>query len=137
MNETIKGSIMKEIINTQEAPAAIGTYSQAVKVGSMVFISGQIPLNPITMAMVENDFKAEAKQVFANLIAVAKAAGGSLQDAVKFTVYLTDMANFAIVNEVMAEYCNPPFPARAVIAVSALPKGARIEIDAILNLALI
>lgn len=128
---------MKEIINTHEAPAAIGTYSQAVKLGSMVFISGQIPLDPITMTMVENDFKAEARQVFNNLVAIAKAAGSTLQDAVKLTVYLTDMANFVMVNEVMAEYCSTPYPARAVIAVSALPKGARIEIDAILNLTVV
>ncbi len=124
---------MKEIITTEKAPAAIGTYSQAVKVGDLVFLSGQIPLHPETMEMIVNDFKEEARQVFRNLEAVSKAAGGSLQNLVKVNVYLTDMINFPSVNEVMMEFCQPPFPARAVIAVSALPKNARIEIDAVLH----
>ena len=123
---------MKKIINTDKAPAAIGTYSQAVQVGNTVYISGQIPLDPKTMNMVEGEFKRHVQQVFTNLQAVAEAAGGSLADVVKLTIYLLDMQQFPVVNEVMAEFCQTPFPARAVIAVSALPKNAVVEMDAIL-----
>lgn len=125
----------KETIHSDNAPAAIGTYSQAVRVGQFVFLSGQIPLVPATMEIVEGDFAARARQVFENLKAVAEAAGGSLDDAVKLTIFLTDLDDFAAVNEVMAEYCNEPLPARAAVQVSALPKGVDIEADAILALA--
>ncbi len=124
----------KETIHTDGAPAAIGTYSQAVKVGQFVFLSGQIPLVPETMEIAGGDFTARARQVFENLKAVAEAAGGSLNDAVKLTIFLTDLDNFAVVNEVMAEYCDEPFPARAAVQVSALPKGVDVEADAILAL---
>ena len=122
----------RETIHSDSAPAAIGTYSQAVKVGQFVFLSGQIPLVPTTMEVVEGDFAARARQVFENLGAVAGAAGGSLNDAVKLTIFLTDLGNFATVNEVMAEYCSEPYPARAAVQVAALPKGVDIEADAIL-----
>ena len=125
----------KEIIHSDNAPAALGTYSQAVKVGQFVFLSGQVPLVPATMEVVEGDFAARARQVFENLKAVAEAAGGSLNDAVKLTIFLTDLGNFVTVNEVMAEYCDEPYPARAAVQVSALPKGVDIEADAILALA--
>jgi len=124
----------KKIINTDKAPAAIGAYSQAVKVANTVYISGQIPLDPAKMAMVSNVFIDQAHQVFANLTAVSQAAGGNLNDAVKLTVYVTDLANFPILNEVMAEYLQQPFPARATVQVSALPLGALVEIDAVLCL---
>ena len=124
----------RETIHTDNAPAAVGTYSQAVKVGDLVFISGQIPFVPATMEVVEGDFAARARQVFDNLKAIAEAAGGSLDDAVKLTIFLTDLDNFATVNEVMAEYCQEPFPARAAVEVAALPKGVDIEADAILSL---
>ena len=124
----------KKIINTDEAPAAIGAYSQAVKVANTVYISGQIPLDPVKMTMVSDAFVDQAHQVFTNLIAVSQAAGGNLSDAVKVTVYVTDLANFPILNEVMAEYLQQPFPARATIQVSALPLGALVEIDAVLCL---
>ncbi len=124
----------KEIIHSDNAPAALGTYSQAVSVGQFVFLSGQVPLVPATMEVVEGDFAARARQVFENLKAVAEAAGGSLNDAVKLTIFLTDLDNFATVNEVMAEYCDEPYPARAAVQVSALPKGVDIEADAILAL---
>jgi reactive intermediate/imine deaminase len=124
----------KETIHTDNAPAAVGTYSQAVKVGRFVFLSGQIPLVPGTMEVVAGDFKARARQVFENLKAVAVAAGGSLDDAVKLTIFLTDLDNFGAVNEVMAEYCAEPYPARAAVQVSALPKGVDVEADAILAL---
>ena len=124
----------KETIHTDGAPAAIGTYSQAVKVGQFVFLSGQIPLVPETMEIAGGDFKARARQVFENLKAVAEAAGGSLNDAVKLTIFLTDLDDFAVVNEVMAEYCDEPYPARAAVQVSALPKGVDVEADAILAL---
>ena len=119
-------------IHTDGAPAAIGTYSQGVRVGNFVFISGQIPLEPATMELAPGDFKARARQVFDNLQAIAAAAGGSLNDAVKLTVFLTDLANFAEVNEVMAEYCDEPYPARAAVEVAALPRGVDVEADAIL-----
>mgnify|MGYP001551322730 CR=1 FL=1 len=121
-----------QTIHTDLAPAAVGTYSQAVKVGNFVFLSGQIPLVPKTMDVVDGDFTARARQVFENLKAVAEEAGGSLNDAVKLTIFLTDLDNFAAVNEVMAEYCDEPYPARAAVQVSALPKGVDVEADAIL-----
>ena len=124
----------KETFHTDAAPAAIGTYSQAVRTGNLVFISGQIPLVPETMEVVEGDFAARARQVFANLQAIATAAGGSLDDAIKLTIFLTDLGNFATVNEVMAEFCSEPYPARAAVQVSALPKGVDVEADAILSL---
>jgi reactive intermediate/imine deaminase len=122
----------REIIHTDGAPAAVGTYSQAVRTGNLVFISGQIPFVPATMEVVEGDFAARARQVFANLRAIAEAAGGSLDDAVKLTIFLTDLGNFATVNEVMAEFCSEPYPARAAVEVAALPKGVDIEADAII-----
>lgn len=122
----------KQTIHTDRAPAALGTYSQAIKVGQFVFMSGQVPLVPETMEVVEGDFAARARQVFDNLKAVAEEAGGNLNDAVKITIFLTDLGNFATVNEVMAEYCDEPYPARAAVQVSALPKGVDIEADAIL-----
>ena len=122
----------KQTIHTDLAPAAVGTYSQAVKVGNFVFLSGQIPLVPETMDIVDGDFTARARQVFENLKAVAEEAGGSLNDAVKLTIFLTDLDNFATVNKVMAEYCDEPYPARAAVQVSALPKGVDVEADAIL-----
>jgi reactive intermediate/imine deaminase len=124
----------RDTIHTDNAPAAVGTYSQAVRVGDLVFISGQIPFVPATMEVVEGDFAARARQVFDNLKAIAEAAGGSLNDAVKLTIFLTDLDNFATVNEVMAEYCDEPYPARAAVQVAALPKGVDIEADAILSL---
>ena len=123
----------KETFHTDAAPAAIGTYSQAVRTGNLVFISGQIPFVPETMEVVEGDFAARARQVFANLQAIATAAGGSLDDAVKLTIFLTDLDNFATVNEVMAEFCSEPYPARAAVEVAALPKGVDIEADAIIE----
>lgn len=124
----------REIINTADAPAAIGTYSQAVKTGNLVFISGQIPLDPVTMEVVEGQFKAQAIRVFENLKAVAAASGGSLADAVKLTVFLSDLSNFPLLNEVMGDYMTEPYPARAAVEVSGLPKGLMVEIDAILVL---
>ena len=123
----------RNIIQTESAPAAIGTYSQAVKVnpGSMTFISGQIPLVPETMTMVSDNFVEQTHQVFRNLAAVANASGGSLSDCVKLTIYLTDLSEFANLNTIMAEYFIEPYPARAAVEVSALPKGAQVEIDAI------
>lgn len=124
----------KTIIATDQAPAAIGTYSQAVKAGDTVYISGQIPLNPRTMEMVTESFEAQAVQVFENLKAVAEAAGGSLAEFVKVTVLLSDLKYFAEVNEVMARYFSAPYPARAAFAVKALPKDADIEIEAVMVL---
>ena len=124
----------KEPILTPDAPAAIGPYSQAIRAGSTVYLSGQIPLHPKTMELVKGDIRAQIRQVFDNLAAVAEAAGGSLGNAVRLTVYLTDLSHFPIVNEIMAEYCKEPYPARAAIGVAALPKGAQVEIDAILAL---
>lgn len=124
----------KTIIQTDQAPAAIGTYSQAVKVDNTVYLSGQIPLIPATMQLVNGDITANIKQVFANLTAVCEAAGGSLQDIVKLNIFLTDLDNFATVNEVMAEYFQQPYPARAAIGVAALPKGAEVEMDAVMVL---
>ena len=124
----------RQIISTPNAPAAIGTYSQAVKVGSTVYMSGQIPLDPATMQLVEGGIDAQITRVFENLKAVATAAGGTLDNAVKVTVFLTDLANFARVNEIMATYFRQPYPARAAVGVAALPRGAHVEIEAILEL---
>ena len=121
-----------EQIHSDSAPAAIGPYSQAIKAGSLVFLSGQIPLNPKSMEIVSDDVAAQTHQVFKNLIAVADAAGGSLSNAAKLTIYLTDLGDFAVVNEIMAGYFSEPYPARATIQVGALPKGSAVEIDAIL-----
>jgi reactive intermediate/imine deaminase len=124
----------KEPIHTARAPAAIGPYSQAIRAGNTVYLSGQIPLSPATMELVKGDVRAQARQVFDNLGAVAQAAGGSLENAVRLTIYLTDLAHFPVVNEVMAEYCKEPYPARVTIGVSQLPRGAAVEIDGILVL---
>jgi reactive intermediate/imine deaminase len=130
-----KETIMtKTIIETLNAPQAIGTYSQAVKVDRTVYLSGQIPLNPETMTIVTGDIGEQIIQVFNNLQAVALAAGGEFSDIVKLNVYLTDLANFPIVNEIMARYFTAPYPARAAIGVAALPKGAEVEMDAIMVL---
>lgn len=124
----------REIIATGEAPGAIGTYSQAVKCGTTVYLSGQIPLDPKTMALVTGGIEAEIHQVFRNLAAVAKAAGGSLDQAVKLTIYMIDLGQFPKVNEIMAQYFKAPYPARATVGVAALPKGSAVEADAILFL---
>jgi len=124
----------KTIIQTDKAPAAIGTYSQAVKVDQTVYVSGQIPLDPATMEIVPGGIDAQITRVFENLTGVAEASGGDLKDAVKLTIYLTDLGNFPVVNEIMAKYFNEPYPARAAIEVSALPKGVGVEMDAILVL---
>ena len=124
----------KKPIHSDNAPAAIGTYSQAIQAGNLVFLSGQIPLVPATMEVVDGDFEARARQVFENLQAVAEAAGGSLNDIVKLTIFLTDLGNFAIVNTVMESFFEQPFPARAAIGVASLPKGVDVEADAILAL---
>lgn len=124
----------KQAIHSDNAPAAIGTYSQAVRSGNLVFLSGQIPLVPETMQVVEGDFEARARQVFDNLRAVARAAGGDLDQAVKLTIFLTDLGNFATVNAVMEDYFAQPYPARAAVEVSALPKGVDVEADAVLAL---
>ena len=123
---------MKNNIHTDKAPEAIGTYSQAISTGNLTFISGQIPLNPETMEIVEGDFKTRAHQVFKNIQAVAEAAGGNMDNIVKLTIFLTDLDNFTAVNEVMTEYFESPYPARAALGVSSLPKGADIEAEAIL-----
>jgi reactive intermediate/imine deaminase len=125
--------VNKTEINTQNAPAAIGTYSQAIQVGNLVFVSGQIPLNPETGTLIEGDISQQIDQVFKNLKAVAEAAGASLQNAVKITVYLTDLSHFATVNEIMNGYFEQPYPARAALGVASLPKGAAVEADAILS----
>lgn len=122
----------KKAIHSDDAPAAIGTYSQAIRSGNLVFLSGQIPLDPATMEIVDGDFETRARRVFANLQAVARAAGGELDDIVKLTIFLTDLGNFATVNAVMEEFFTPPFPARAAVGVAALPKGVDVEADAIL-----
>lgn len=124
----------KTVITSDKAPAAIGTYSQAIKAGNTVYLSGQIPLDPATMQMVEGGFEAEAVQVFENLKAVCEAAGGSLADIAKLNIFLTDLSNFATVNEVMGRYFQQPYPARAAIGVAALPRGAQVEMDGILVL---
>ena len=122
----------KKAIHSEHAPAAIGPYSQAVQADSLVFLSGQIPLLPDTMKVIDGDFEARARQVFTNLQAVAEAAGGSLDDIVKVTIYLTDLNNFATVNTVMESFFQQPFPARAAVGVASLPKGVDVEADAIL-----
>ena len=124
----------RAVISTAAAPSAIGPYSQAVKVGNTVWISGQIPLDPTTMEIVEGGIEAETRQVFANLQAIADAAGGSLDSSVKINISLTDLSNFQVVNAVMAEIFNEPYPARACVQVAALPKGVQVEIEAILAL---
>ncbi|MGI9229618.1 MAG: RidA family protein [Gammaproteobacteria bacterium] len=124
----------RENIQTDNAPAAIGTYSQAIKNGNTVYLSGQIPLDPQTMQLVNADIEAEIHQVFKNLSAVAEAAGGTLNDIAKLNIYLTDLGCFALVNEIMAGYFTTPYPARAAIGVAALPKGAGVEMDAIMEL---
>ncbi|WP_027966373.1 RidA family protein [Halomonas halocynthiae] len=122
----------KAVINTDQAPAAIGPYSQAIKAGNTVYVSGQIPLDPSTMEIVDGGFEAQARQVFANLKAVCEEAPGGLQDIVKLNLFLVDLDNFAIINKVMEEFFEAPFPARAAIGVKALPKGSQVEADAIM-----
>lgn len=126
--------MQKETIHTDLAPQAIGTYSQAIKVGTSVYLSGQIPLDPATMEVIEGDISAHIKRVFDNLTAVAQAAGGDLQDIVKLNVFLTDLSHFPIVNEIMGQYFVKPYPARAAVGVAALPKGVGVEMDAIMQL---
>jgi reactive intermediate/imine deaminase len=122
----------KIVVHTDQAPKAIGTYSQAIKVGRTVYLSGQVPLNPATQALVTDDFEAEVRQVFENLKAVAAASGGSLADLVRVGVYLTDFAHFPKLNEVMDEYVPKPYPARSTIQVAGLPRGARVEVDGVM-----
>lgn len=122
----------KAVIHTEKAPAAIGTYSQAIKVNNTVYLSGQIPLDPASMQLVEGDMRAHIRQVFDNLSAVCEAAGGNIRDIVKLNVFLTDLAHFALVNEVMADYFSAPYPARAAIGVASLPRGAQVEMDGIM-----
>lgn len=124
----------REIIRTDRAPQAIGTYSQAVKVGSTCYLSGQIPLVPETMELAQGDIEVQIRRVFDNLQAVAEAAGGGLGDVVKLNVFLTDLVHFPVVNAVMTDYFSEPYPARAAIGVAALPKGAQVEMDAVLEL---
>ena len=124
----------RQSIHTKRAPEAIGTYSQAIRAGDTVYLSGQIPLDPATMQLVTGDIEAEIRRVFENLKAVAEAAGGSLAHAVKMTVFLTDLAHFTKVNEIMATYCSQPYPARAAVGVAQLPRGARVEIEGVLHL---
>jgi reactive intermediate/imine deaminase len=124
----------RTIIQTSNAPQAIGTYSQAVRCGSTVYLSGQIPLDPASMQLVEGDMGVQIRRVFDNLAAVAEAAGGSLADVAKLNVFLPDLGHFALVNEIMAEYFDEPYPARAAVGVAALPKGAQVEMDAVLEL---
>jgi reactive intermediate/imine deaminase len=125
----------RQTIHTPLAPKAIGTYSQAVRVGDTVYISGQIPLDPASGQLVSGDIEAEIRRVFDNLAAIAKAAGGSLASVVKLSVFLTDLAHFPKVNEIMATYFSEPYPARAAVGVAALPRGARVEVECILSLA--
>jgi reactive intermediate/imine deaminase len=124
----------RQTIHTPDAPQAIGPYSQAVRAGDTVYLSGQIPLDPKSMQLVSGEIEAEIRQVFENLKAVAVAAGGSLANAVKVNVFLTDLSHFAKVNEIMASYCSQPYPARAAIGVAQLPRGARVEIECVLYL---
>ena len=124
----------RDIISTDKAPQAIGTYSQAVKCGNTVYLSGQIPLDPATMELVDGDMEANIVRVFENLKAVAEAAGGSLQDIAKLNIFLIDLSHFALVNEVMARHFEQPYPARAALAVAALPKGAQVEMDGVMEL---
>lgn len=122
----------KAVIHTDNAPAAIGTYSQAIKVGNTVYLSGQIPLDPVAMTLVEGGIEAQVEQVFRNLAAVCEAAGGRLGDMVKLNIFLTDLGHFATVNEIMARHFSQPYPARAAIGVSALPRGAMVEMDGVM-----
>jgi reactive intermediate/imine deaminase len=124
----------RTVIHTPNAPAAIGTYSQAIRTGNTVYVSGQIPLDPATGQLISDDIDAEIRRVFDNLAAIAQAAGGTLDNAVKVSVFLTDLGHFARVNEIMATYFAQPYPARAAIGVAALPKGARVEMECILSL---
>ncbi len=124
----------KEIIDTDKAPQAIGTYSQAVKIDRTVYLSGQIPLVPATMVLIDGDISAQITQVFENLKAIAEAAGGSFADITKLNVYLTDLSHFPLVNEIMGLYFEQPYPARAAVGIAALPKGAQVEMDAIMVL---
>jgi reactive intermediate/imine deaminase len=124
----------RSIIKTSHAPGAIGTYSQAVRVGDTVYVSGQIPLDPATGQLISGDIEAEITRVFENLKAIATAAGGSLADVVKLSIFLTDLGCFAQVNQIMATYFSEPYPARAAVGVSALPRGARVEMECILSL---
>ncbi|MGB5261730.1 MAG: RidA family protein [Gammaproteobacteria bacterium] len=124
----------RTIIQTDNAPQAIGTYSQAVKTGNTVYLSGQIPLDPASMELVNGDMAAQIRRVFDNLAAVCEAAGGSLNDIAKLNVFLPDLGHFALVNEIMAEYFSEPYPARAAVGVAALPKGAQVEMDAVMEL---
>lgn len=125
----------RQIIRTERAPAPIGTYSQAIRVGDIVYLSGQTPIDPATGQMVSGDIEVEIKRVFENLRAVAEAAGGSLGNAIKITIFLTDLVHFPKVNEIMATYFQEPYPARSTVGVSQLPKGARVEMECILSLA--
>ncbi|MDX1491001.1 MAG: RidA family protein [Pseudohongiellaceae bacterium] len=124
----------RQVISAESSPAAIGPYSQAVRVGNLVFCSGQIPLDPVSMQLVEGNIETQTKQIFANMEAVAEAAGATLSDICKLTIYLTNIGDFATVNELMANHFTQPYPARATVEVSALPKGAHIEIEAIIAL---
>jgi reactive intermediate/imine deaminase len=124
----------RKTIQTEHAPQAIGTYSQAVRTGNTVYLSGQIPLLPDTMELVSGDMEAQIRRVFDNLAAVAEASGGSLADVVKLNVFLLDLGHFALVNEIMAEYFREPYPARAAVGVAALPRGAQVEMDAVMEL---
>lgn len=124
----------KQVIATEFAPKAIGTYSQAIRAGNTVYLSGQIPLDPVTMALVEGGIEAQIRRVFDNLKAVAEAAGAGFQNVVKLNVFLVDLGHFPVVNEIMAEYFAKPYPARAAIGVAALPRGAGVEMDAVLAL---
>lgn len=125
---------MKSIISTDKAPSAIGTYSQAVKVNNTVYISGQIPLVPETMTVIEGGFAEQTEQVFRNLSAICEAAGGSINDMVKVNIFMADLSNFAVVNEIMAKYFQQPYPARAALQISKLPKDVDIEIDGVMEL---
>ncbi len=122
----------RDIINTDKAPQAIGTYSQAVKSGNTVYLSGQIPLDPVKMELVKGDMRAQIERVFQNLSAVCEAANGNLSDIIKLNIYLTDLGHFPLVNEIMAEFFQQPYPARAAVGVAALPKGAAVEMDAVM-----
>lgn len=124
----------KVAISTEKAPAAIGIYSQAIRAGNTVYLSGQIPLDPVTMQLVGDDFAAQTHQVFKNLQAVCEAAGGSLNDIVKVNAYLTDLSDFAVFNEIMAQYFAQPYPARAAIGVASLPRGAKVEAEGVMVL---
>jgi reactive intermediate/imine deaminase len=125
---------MKTIVSTNKAPSAIGTYSQAVKVRNTVYLSGQIPLDPTSMEVIEGGFAEQTEQVFKNLVSVCEAAGGSINDMVKVNIFMTDLANFATVNEIMSKYFTEPYPARAAIGVAQLPKAVDIEIDGIMEI---